>query len=171
MGVLSLLAASLGWLLLTGGCAGYKLGPTGDVPAGARSIQVNPVLNSTMEPRLGQAVNHALRKQLQREGTFRLDTRGQGDLLLSTEILRYHRRGIAFRPQDTLTAQDYELTMEVRVIATERRSGREVLSKEVKGRTTVFIGTDLVNTERQALPLLADDLARQIVVLLAEGEW
>jgi hypothetical protein len=154
-----------------GGCAGYKLGPTGELPAGNRSVQINPVVNATMEPRLGAAVNQALRQEIQRDGTFRLNTRGDGDLLVNVEIYRYHRRGIAFDPRDTLTATDYELTMEARVVATERRSGREVLKKEARGRTTIRIGTDLVSAERQALPVLAEDLARHISVLLVDGDW
>ena len=38
-------------------------------------------------------------------------------------------------------------------------------------RTTVRLGGDLASAERQALPLLANDLARKTVALLAEGEW
>jgi hypothetical protein len=158
-------------LAAAGGCAGYKLGPTGEMRAGDRSVQINPVANTTLEPHLGPAVNHALRKEIQREGTFRLDTHGSGDVVINVEILRYIRRGIAFERRDTLTASDYQLFMEARVVATERRSSRTLLSKEVKGYTNIRVGSDLVSAERQALPLLADDLARRITDLLADGEW
>jgi hypothetical protein len=167
---LGLLCAALA-LLGASGCAGYKLGPTGEAPAGNRSVQVNPVQNSTMEPRLSTAVNHALRKTIQRDGTFRLDTHGQGDVVINVEIFHYQRRGIAFESRDTLTATDYALTMDARVAAIERRSGRELLKKELKGRTTIRIGGDLASVERQALPLLAEDLAQKITDLLADGEW
>jgi hypothetical protein len=169
MTTLVLLAGGLTGLF--SGCAGYKLGPTGGVRAGERSLQVNPIVNSTTEPRLGAALNQALRKAIQRDGTFRLNTRGDGDVLLNAQILRYIRFGIAYKSEDTLTAEDYELVMEARVIATERRSGRTLLDKEVRGRTTVRIGSDLASVERQALPLLVDNLARNITVLLADGEW
>jgi hypothetical protein len=33
------------------------------------------------------------------------------------------------------------------------------------------IGPDLTSSERQALPLVAEDLARQVVLALAEGDW
>src|ERR1043165_2687288 len=33
------------------GCAGYHLGPTNGVRAGERSVQVNPFVNQTIEPR------------------------------------------------------------------------------------------------------------------------
>jgi hypothetical protein len=158
-------------LLVGGGCAGYKLGPTGETRAGDRSIQVNPVQNATLEPRLGVAVNHALRKEIQREGTFRLNTRGDGDILLQVDITGYHRRGIAFRSRDTLTADDYEVSLQAKVSATDRRSGRQLVSKELRSRTTVRIGSDLTSAERQALPLLADNLAYQITSLLADESW
>src|SRR6185369_17073313 len=37
---------------LLAGCAGYRLGPTGGQTAGARSVQINPFVNQTIEPRL-----------------------------------------------------------------------------------------------------------------------
>ena len=66
-------------LLLLSGCAGYNLGPTAGFPAGSRSIEVKFFQNETFEPRLVTAMNHALRKQLQQDGTYRLETRGDGD--------------------------------------------------------------------------------------------
>jgi hypothetical protein len=73
------------WIVLSAavvltGCAGYKLGPTNGLEAGARSIQFNPPLNRTMEPRLAEALNQQLRKQIQRDGTYHLNTRGEGDV-------------------------------------------------------------------------------------------
>jgi len=160
-----------GLWLLASGCAGYKLGPTGEVQAGARSLQVNPVVNTTTEPRLGAAVNHALRKEIQRDGTFRLNTQGEGDIIVNTEITRYQRVGIAYDPRDTLTAADYELTMTAKVLVTDRHNGRELLNREVRARTTARIGLDLASAEYQVLPLLADDLAHRITGLLVDGEW
>jgi hypothetical protein len=165
-----LLAAGIS-ILAGSGCAGYKLGPIGDARAGNQSVQVNSVVNATIEPRLGAAVNQALRKAIQQDGTYRLNTRGDADLFLQVEIVRYHRRAIAYQANDTLSAEDYQLTLDAKVVATERRSGREVLQKEVTSRTTVRIGTDLASVERQALPLLANDLAHRVTVLLAEGAW
>ena len=160
-----------GVALWWGGCAGYQLGPTNGMRAGEKSIQINPVGNATMEPRLGVAVAQALRKELQREGTFRLSSRGDGDVVVNTEIVRYTRKEMAFQPQDTLSAQDYELMIYAKVVATDRRSGKELVNKEVRGRLMIRIGTDLVSAERQNLPLLAENLARNISSLLVAGEW
>ena len=167
------LAACLvgGAALLMAGCAGYKLGPTNEMRASGKSIQINPVVNSTMEPRLGSVFTQALRKELQRDGTYRLNTRGDGDIVVHTEIVRYSRREMAFQRQDTLTAQDYELNAFARVVATERVTGRRILDKEVRGRLIIRIGQDLVSAERQSMPLLAETLARSVSSLLVDGEW
>jgi len=67
--------------------------------------------------------------------------------------------------------RDYQVTLMVKVTATERATGKVVLDREVSGRTTVRVGSDLPSAERQALPLLADDLARNATTLLVEGTW
>src|SRR5262245_12899254 len=68
-------------VLAAGGCAGYRLGPTNADATRGRSIQVNFFQNRTLEPRLAEAVNHALRKSLQQDGTYKLNTRGDGDII------------------------------------------------------------------------------------------
>ena len=158
-------------LALTG-CAGYKLGPTNGLPAGSRSVQVNVFQNKVLEePRLSEAVTAAVRKQLQQDGTFTLDTRQDGDVIVSGTIFRYQRAGLSFQPRDILTPRDYRLTMWAQVDARERTSGKVLLNRRVRGHTTVRIGADLTTAERQSIPLAAEDLARNITALLADGEW
>ena len=58
----------------------------------------------------------------------------------------------------------------VRVEATDRRTGETVLkSTEVEGKSDVFIGEDQQSAEEQALPLIADDIAKRITGLLVES--
>lgn len=154
------------------GCAGYKLGPTNGLPAGARSVQVNIFQNKVLEePRLSEAVTAALRKQLQQDGTFTLNTHNDGDVVVNGTIVKYDRAGLSFQPQDIYTPRDYRLTMWAMVHARDRSTGKLILNRRVLGHTTVRIGSDLPTTERQSIPLLAEDLARNITALLADGEW
>ena len=153
------------------GCAGYRLGPANPGLTRGKTVQVNFFGNKTLEPRLVEAVNHALRKSLQQDGTYKLNTRGDGDIIVNGAILRYERQGVSFQPNDILTVRDYQVTLMVKVTATERATGKVVLDREVTGRTTVRVGSDLPSAERQALPLLADDLARNATTLLTEGTW
>jgi hypothetical protein len=158
-------------LLLCAGCAGYKLGPTNGLEAGSRTIQINPPVNKTFEPRLAVELNQQLRKQLQRDGTYRLETRGDGDVTVTTTILRYEKIGESFQPRDTLTVRDYRVRLFAHVTAYDRVSGKNILDREFRGQTTVRPGGDQSSAERQAMPLLTEDLARNIASALVDGEW
>lgn len=161
-------------LLLAGlaaGCAGYRLGPPSGIVPGSKTLQVLPFQNLTTEPRLVEPLVRALRRQFQQEGTFRLATHGAAEVAVSGEILRYERRPVSYQPRDVLTTRDYELHLTARVRAVDRATGRTHLDREIRGRTTLRAGADPTSAERQALPLAADDLARQAVALIADGEW
>jgi len=46
-------------------------------------VTVRPFQNQTFEPGLTEAVDFALRRKLQQDGTYRLDTQGSGDIVVS----------------------------------------------------------------------------------------
>ncbi|TAK99208.1 MAG: hypothetical protein EPO07_11085, partial [Verrucomicrobia bacterium] len=165
--VLFLAALSLAFA----GCAGYRLGPTSGVKPGETSVTFEPVQNETLEPRLGDALAAALRKQLQRDGTFRLATDGAGDLVVSARVKKYHREELSLVPGDLVTARDYRVWATVQFIARERSSGKVLLDETVTGKTLIRVGNDLQSTEREAMPLLADDVAKTLVAKLADGSW
>jgi hypothetical protein len=163
----------LSCVLLVGatGCAGYRLGPSNGMRAGARSIQINPFQNQTQEPGLVEYLTAALRKNLQQDGTYRLNTDGDGDIIVSGIIQAFNRYGVSYQPTDVLTIQDYYLSVSVQITARERITGKVLLDRPVYGRTTIRTGADLAAAERQAIPMLAQDLARQTASLLADGVW
>lgn len=156
--------------LVAGGCA-YRLGPTNGQASGSRSVQVVPFQNKTIEPRLIEAVNFAFRRQLQQDGTYKLDTHNEGDVIVNGTILDYKRQGISLQSHDALTPRDYRLTITAHVTARERASGKVLLDRTVTGHSDIRIGTDLSSAERQALPLVAEDLARNATALLVDGTW
>ncbi len=158
-------------LLLLTGCAGYRLGPTNGLAAGEKSVGFAPFANQTFEPRLTDAVTSQLRKEVQRDGTFQLVTRGDPDIVVTGVLTRYVRGEITFSPVDVLTVRDYRLIVTAQVTARERASGRVLFDQPVTGYTLMRVGPDLPSAERQALPLLAQDLAKNITALLAEGKW
>jgi hypothetical protein len=166
-------ALLLGGVLALGlaGCAGYRVGPTNGLAAGEKSVQVNFFQNKTFEPRLVEAVNSALRKNLQKDGTYRLNTKDEGDIIITGEIVRFNRSPLSFQAADIITVRDYTLSLTAKIVATDRTSGKIVLQREVSGKTTIRAGTDLASAERQAVPLLADDLAKNATAMLADGTW
>jgi hypothetical protein len=157
--------------ILVGGCAGYKVGPTAGFPAGSRSVQVHVFQDQTMEPRLSEAVVTSLRRMLQQDGTYRLATHDDGDVVVSGVIHRYHRSPLSNQPRDVRTPQDYSISMTARVTAKERATGRVLFDRDFTGRATVRAGLDFTSIQRQALPLIAEDLARHITSQLVDGDF
>jgi hypothetical protein len=156
---------------LLAGCAGYQLGPTNGTTAGSRSVQVNLFRNDTWEPRLSEPVATSLRRWIQRDGTYRLATQGDADVVVDGIIAEFNRNGISFQPSDILTVRDYDLSAMVRFTAVERATGKVLVESTVVGRTTIRTGPDLASSERQAAPLIAEDVARRITSLLVDGTW
>ena len=157
--------------ILCGGCAGYRVGPVGGERAGERSIQVSPFASKVIEPRVGDAVTTSLRRQLHQEGTYRLDTGGAADIVVTGSVVEYDRSHISFQSQDILTPRDSRLRIRAHVTARDRSTGRLLLDREVMGHTTLRVGPDLASAERQAIPQAAEELARNITALLTEGTW
>ena len=124
-----------------------------------------------MEPRLSEAVTSSVRKQLQQDGTFRLDTSNGGDIVVTGSITRYDHNQLTFQPSDIVTPRDYSVSITAQVTARERGSGKVILDRAVAGRTTLRVGQNLTSAERQAVPLAAEDLARNITSLLVDGAW
>lgn len=158
-------------LMLTAGCAGYHLGPASGEKAGTRSIQIAPFANHTLQPRLPEYVMISLRRRVMQDGTYRLNTHDDGDVILTGEIKDYQRVGLSYQPTDVLTVLDYEITMTAEIKAKERWTGKVIFDKTVVGHTSLRAGQDLTSAERQAIPLLTDDLAKKTTALLADGTW
>ena len=153
------------------GCAGYRLGPVNGEIAGEKSIEILPFNNQTLQPRLGDAVTQALRERLQTDATYHLATHGDGDIVVTGVITRYNRQGLGYLNNDVSTTVNYRVNVTAHVVARERATGRVLLDKNVTGYTLVDVSTDLTDAERQAAPLLAEDLAQNIAELLTEGAW
>ncbi len=163
--------AVAGALLLVTGCAGYQLGPTGGRTAGSQSLEIAPFTNETKEARVLDPLTTALRRRTQEDGTFKLATQNDGDILLTGIVTDYRRRELSFQSTDIVTVRDYLLVMTVHAVARDRSTGRILMDRSVTGKTTVRVADDLVSAERQSMPLVADDLARNLIGILADGDW
>jgi hypothetical protein len=153
------------------GCAGYRLGPTSGVVGREKSVLVYPFANQTLQPRLTDAVTSQLRKELQRDGTYQLSSNGEADIIVNGNLTRYQRQEVTLAPTDVLRVRDYRVVLTAEVHARERNTGKVLLNQQVMGYTLIRVGADLPSAERQAMPLLADDLAKNITALLVEGKW
>ena len=100
-----------------------------------------------------------------------LATRGDADLIVTGEITRYNRFELSYQAKDILTVRDFRVTLTAHVTASERSSGKIILDRVVTGYTPVRAGSDWASAERQALPLMAQDLAKNVAALLVDGNW
>jgi hypothetical protein len=166
----SLASVSLLAVLIFSGCA-YSVGPTNGNRAGAQTIEIRPFANATQEPRIIDPLVTALRRTIQRDGTFTLSTRDGADIVVSGTIVRYSRIELSVQPTDVVTVRDYRLELVAKVTARVRSTGRMLLDRDVSGHTTIRVGSDLVTSERQAIPLAAENLAFNITSLLADGDF
>jgi len=156
---------------LLAGCAGYKLGPSNGQSSGEQSIQVLAFENKTPEPRLSDTLVEQMRKAVQRDGTFRLATGDTPDIVVTGVITNYKRTGETLSRSDLASATNYRLTMTAKITARNRATDKVIMEQSVSGSTLVMVGTDLPSAERQALPLMAANLARNAVAMLADGSW
>jgi len=162
-GALSVLTA-----LLCFGCMGYHLGPV--LKANYKSVAVVMFKNKTLQPQLEAQVSNGIIRRLQSDGTLRVESKENADIILTGQILHYRRQELRALQTAVLTPREYRINIDARVEARDRVTGDLVLSpKVITGSADTFIGTDLQSAEEQALPLIADDLARQVVSLLTES--
>jgi tetratricopeptide (TPR) repeat protein len=150
---------------------GYRLGPTGGRIAGAQSIQVLAFANKTLEPRLTDALTAALRRNLQQDGTYALRTDREADLILSGTITDYRRTELTLSRNDALSVRDYQVFLTAQVKVVERSSGKVVFEKPFTGWTMMRLEHDLPSLERQTVPELAGELAKNITATITEGIW
>ena len=167
---LILLLACIVGVALLAGCAGYTLGPTNGTVAGEKKIQITPFLNHTLEPRLGDAVTTAVRENIQRDGTYHLATRGDADIIVTGVLTKYYRHELNFEPHDVLTVQDYRVSVTAQITARNLATG-STTNWTSTAYTLVRVGSDLTSSERQAMPVLADELAKTVTDSLVDGSW
>ena len=153
--------------LLTIGCAGYHLGPTQNLPY--RSVAVPMFKNKTLKPQLEAQVTNAIIKRFQSDGTLRIEAVADADVVVTGEITRFSRRVLRSVQSNVNLPWEYRITIEARIEARLRGTGEVVLKPvTVEGHADTFIGSDLQSADEQVLPLIADDLAKRVVPLLAE---
>jgi len=153
--------------VLLSGCAGYKLGP---VHKNAYSSVAVPMFkNHTFTPQLEAQITNAIIKRFHTDGSLAVRSVDDADVIVRGEIVGYDRRTIRGQRLDTTVPSELRLAIQVRIEAYDRVTGAAIVPPTViTGNAEAFIGTDQQTTELQALPLIADDLAKKSVSLIAE---
>ena len=161
--------SSLLLALLVGGCAGYRLGPA--TPAHLshiKTIAVPTFGNTTLVPRIEALVTGTVIKQFQQDGTFRIASENQADAVLKAEVVTVGRNPARSVRGNVLSTTEFNLNLSVRY-SLVGRDGKPLSAGGASGSTSFFVGSDVSTDERQALPLAAEEMAKQLVSQLSEG--
>jgi hypothetical protein len=161
----------LSLITLFTGCAGYKLGniPSAEME-GVKTIYVPTAKNQSYEPGLQTQLTNALIRKLETDGTYRSARLGQADATLETTIVAVERTPKRLTRDNTVSTQEYTVTVRAQFTLTNHSTGKKVLnSVEASGDTDFFLLNDVQEGERQALPLALDELAYNIIKQVTEG--
>ena len=121
-------AALLAVLVLV--ACGYHLAGTGTtVPEGARTIRIERFTNHTREAGLDIHLHRAIEDEFRRQGTLRVVTEGDADLVLSGTIRRFTSVPVAFSATDE--AVQYQGIMQVSLRLTEHESGHVLFENKL----------------------------------------
>ncbi|HPA16464.1 MAG TPA: LptE family protein [Verrucomicrobiae bacterium] len=153
-----------------GGCA-YRLGSiAGEELRGVRTIYVPVVKNETYEPSISVMVTDAIIQNLHRDGTLRVVREPNADATLDVKLIEFERRPQRSSRRDTRQVAEYRVELKGEATLKKRGDAEAIFKgEEFTGETEFFIGQDLQEAERQAMGLLAEDLARKIVSKITEG--
>jgi len=162
--------------LLLGGCAGYHVGPIKPTRmATVATIAVPSFKNDTLLPRVEVLLANSVIKQLQQDGTYQVVRENAADAIFQGHLEQVIRRPFRSVRGNVLLTREYTLTLRCTYEVQDRVTGAVLDRRSAVGQSTFFvsgtntIAADLTQDERQALPLAAEDLARDIVSHLSEG--
>jgi len=154
-------------LVIVPGC-GYRIGTL--LPDDIDSVAVPLVVNLTREPRIENIITDAIIEQLQLDGTLRLADKTTADSILEAEIINYSRDALRYRDEERATAREYRLNLGLRIVLRNQRTNKIIMQDiHVRGEANFTVSGDLRESERLALPLAAEDLARDVVERMVEG--
>lgn len=155
--------------LLSGCASHYQLGTT--LPPELRDVYIPTILNEGDEPGVAQALDRALRKEIQREGTLRIVPEEEATTRLEVVVVSYAQRPVSYRTRDTQSPNAYRMTIVARVsfVKLARRESGTVVESTIwqnaalSGSENFAGGADSVSAKMSCLPQASKNLAVSIV--------
>ena len=142
------------------------------VPENARTVSVPTFRNESDVAELGAVASRQIRREFQREGTFKI--RAAGDAALEVQgVIKSASTGISAydrRSGVRCAAYDFEAAVEVSVV--DKRSHKVLVeNRTFVARANMTVGQDLVTARRDASGRLMEDLAHQVVDCVLGIKW
>lgn len=154
-------AAAAAAALFSAGCANYRIGTT--LPSHLKTVYTAPFVNHTDQPQIESTIAGAVRQEFQRDGQLKLAGEDAADIVVECTLRSYTLEALRYDANSPKTAQEYRAIIRADINAYERANGNKITKQSVSGSTTLQAVGDLVTARRNALPDVADDLAKDIV--------
>lgn len=149
-------------LLILAGCAGYHLG--GTPPPGVRSVCVPTFINHCGEPNIELDTTRSTIQEFQKDGNLSIKPEDQADAVLRVTLISYRLEPLRYDRNTGKTAREYRVILSAKCTLESKKEDNKILSsRKISGDATFEYSGDLTTARFQALPLVAQDLARNIV--------
>jgi Lipopolysaccharide-assembly len=160
-------------LCLVSGCSHYRLGTAASLPF--TTLYVAPTTTKILLPQAPAITTAEIRAAFLRDSRVTLvNSPEAADAILEVEITNYRREVATQRRDDTGLARKFTLNLITRCTLKDNRSGKAFFTdREVTARRDAYTDSQLnfsngtevsgqLQSEFQALPLLADALAAKV---------
>ena len=166
----ALLPVLLMGMIALNGCAGYHLGPAKpSYLKDVHTVSIPVFRNNTLIPRIEAVFTTSVISQMQQDGSLKVVGPGEGDATLVCVIDRIERAPARSVTGNVLLTSEFELNVGVRYSLQEKGTGRIIDNGRITGETSFFVGNDVQQDERQAIPIAAQQLAVRLVSQVVEG--
>jgi len=160
--------------LCLAGC-GYHLGGIKPTPMRrVTTVAVPTFKNNTLLPRIEAQTADAVAKQFQQDGTYRLESPDQADVIVEGTIVSVDRLPMRIFASNVLQTSEFELTLRVKYRVVDRVTGAVLMEGNAVGVTPFFseadlVNSDLVTNQNMNYPIAAQRMAEHLVSKVAEG--
>ena len=145
-----------------GGCASYTW--TSAVPEEYRTVAVPVFENRTKDAELGPIAAQYTRREIQREGTFKLKRTGEAAIELQGAIVSARRGALTYDRSLGTRANSYRYIVTAEISVIDKKNGKVLLdNRRYVAETSFLTQNDLLTGQRNAAARIGQDLGRQIV--------
>ena len=145
-----------------GGCASYTW--TSAVPEEYRTVAVPVFENRTKDAELGPIATQYTRRELQREGTFKLKRTGQAAIELQGAIVSSRRGALTYDRSLGTRANSYRYMVTAEISVIDKKNGKVLLdNRRYAAETSFLTQNDLLTGQREVYEVFVALRTRQIV--------
>lgn len=148
--------------MLVCGCANYRW--TSSVPEEIRTVAVPEFQNQSRLAELGPVTTQYTLREFQREGTFSIRRSGDSSIEVQGVIKKVEFKPVAYARGYGMRAGEYRCFATLEASLIDKDKGKVLLdNRTYTAETTISVQNDLLTAQRNAVPRLAAEFARQIV--------